>query len=224
MSELEEKVMSDIYDEENKRGKLNFISAFFNDLDIKIKFLIELADSGHRDEAFLLSCCYIDWLELGFWPNEGRYFSFVQVLRQYGGEEVFLYIHPKMLEEALSKLRGKWAELVLKKVLPILQQSRGKIYNEYDMIALLSPRLTTGEQAKIKDHLWRGTLAAIVYSRIRSPAVHEFGALDVSFDNTTFQGRPVPTINFQMLHKCLNRIANAAREKSLSTEKWFGHE
>jgi len=55
MSELEENVMSDIYDEENKRGKLKFISAFFNDLDIKIKFLIELADSGHRDEAFLLS-------------------------------------------------------------------------------------------------------------------------------------------------------------------------
>lgn len=209
--------------EENKIAKLNFISAFFNDLDIKINFLVELADLGHQDEAFLLSCCYIDWLGLGFWPNEGSYFSFVQVLKQYGGEEVFSYIHPKMLEEALAKLRGKWAGSVLKKILPILKHSRGKIYHEDDIIALLSPELKTDERAKLKAHLWRGTIASIVYSRIRSPAVHEFGALDVSFDNTTFQDCPVPTINFQMLHNCLKRIANAAREKSLSTEKWFGH-
>ena len=216
--------MPDIYDEENQRAKLKSISAFFDNLDMKIKFLVELANSGHRDEAFLLCCCYIDWLGLGFWPNEGSHFSFVHVLTEYGGEEVLLCIHPKMLEEALAELKGKWAGVVLKKVLPIFRQSRGKVYNQDDMIGLLYPKLTTNEQARLKGHFWRGTLAAIIYSKIRSPAVHQFGALDVSFDNTTFQGLPVPTINFQMLHKCLKRIANAAREKSLSTEKWFGHD
>lgn len=216
--------MPDIYDEENQRAKLKSISAFFDNLDMKIKFLVELANSGHRDEAFLLCCCYIDWLGLGFWRNEGSCFSFVQVLTKYGGEEVLLYIHPKMFEEALAKLRGKWAGLVLKKVLPILQQSRGRVYTQNDMIALLSHKLTTDERTRLKSHLWRGTLAAIVYSWIRSPAVHEFGALDVSFDNTTFQGLQVPTIHFLMLHDCLKRIANVAREKSLSTKKWFGHD
>jgi hypothetical protein len=204
---------------------LDFITSFFNDLDKKINFHVELADSGHKDEAFLLCCCYIDWLGLGFWPNEGSKFSFVRVLKEYGGEEVLSLIHPKMLEEALASLKGKWAKAILPRILPFLQQSCGRVYDQSEMIDLLSPPLAAVEVERLKKELWRGSLAAIVYSWIRSPAIHEFGALNgVSFDHTTFKGEPVPQIGFPILYNCLKRIATVAREISLSTEKWFGHD
>jgi hypothetical protein len=212
-------------DEENQRAKIGFITAFFDDLDRKIKFLLELENSGHREEALLLCSCYIDWLASGLcWP-EGGSKCFVRMLKEFGGEHVLSQIHPKMLEEALIKLKqSRWA-MAIQKILPVLQQAHERLYNDDEMIVLLTPVLNKVELAKLKTELWRGTLAAIAYSWIRVPAVHGFGAPDgVSFHNTTFQGQPVPPIEFPMLHNFLKRIATVARERSLSIGKYFGHD
>jgi len=78
---------------------------------------------------------------------------------------------------------------------------------------------------KIEPELWRGTFAAIVYDRFRTAAVHGFGPMDgISFDLTTFQGQPVPDIDFSMLHDCLKKVVAVARERSEKTGKWFGHD
>jgi hypothetical protein len=215
-----------ISDEENCKAKMSFITAFFDDLDRKIEFLLELSNSGHGTEATLLCSCYIDSLALAlYWPEEKSNFCFVRILKEYGGEEFLLYIHPKMLEEALAIMNHKWLKVALSKILPILQKARGKLYNDSEMIDMLSTKLTKDEQEKLGSESWRETLAAIAYSRIRVPSVHGFGAPNgISFDNTTFRGQPVPTIGFSMLYVCLKRIASAVCELSLSSEKWFGHD
>ena len=214
-------------DAENRQAKLDFMRAFFNDLDNKINFLSELY-RDHRDEAKVLCSCYIDALSVAlYWPDERNKFNFVRVLKEYGGEEIFLYIHPKKLEDALAKLitrSSKW-KAIKAKTSQTLQQARGRLYTEQEIFDLLFPLLNNSEQENIKKELWRGSFAAIVYSEVRIPSVHWFGPPDgVTFDNTTFRGQPVPSIEFVTVYPCLKRIASIAREKSLITEKWFGHD
>ena len=216
-------------DEENRQAKINFIRAFLNGLDTKTVFLDELYKTGHRDEARVLCSCYIDWLASAlYWPEERNNFNFVRILKEHGGEEIFIYIHPKMLKDAFLKLikrkNKKWTT-IHKKISPALQQSQGKLYAEQEIIDLLSPLVSNSEMEDIKKEMWRGTFAAIVYERFRNPSVHAFGpSAGITFDNTTFKGQPVPSIEFSMLYNCLKRIMAAAKEKSLSTEKWFGHD
>ncbi|MFH0960580.1 MAG: hypothetical protein V1897_17975, partial [Pseudomonadota bacterium] len=135
-------------------------------------------------------------------------------------------------EKAISKLTNrdpkkpsrKWSE-IHQKISPVLQQACGRLYNEQEMIALLSLSVSNDELENLKKQFWRGTFAAIVYSEIRNLSVHWFGPPDaISFDKTTFRDKPIPPIDFSMVHPCLKCVAFAAREKSISTEKWFGHD
>jgi len=213
-------------DEENRQAKLKFIKAFFKDLESKIHFLDELYNSGRRDEAKVLCSCYIDALASNlYWPEERSNYNFVRILKEYSGEEIISYIHPKMLEDAFSKKRRRKWEIIRNKILSTLRESRGQFYNEDEIIEILSPVVTEGELENIKEELWRGTYAAIIYHEVRIPSVHGFGTADgITFDNTTFKGQPAPPIEFPMLYKCLKRIEREVRNISLSTEKWFGHD
>ena len=147
-----------------------------------------------------------------------------ECLKNSAKREVLSLIAPRELEESLGRLKGKLVNVMLQKITPILRQAQAMLYDDNELIKLLRPALTTQELERLKNELWRGTLASIVYSWIRNPAVHGFGCLGVSFSNTTFQGHPVPAIGFQMLRNCLTRIARVARDRSLSTGKWFGHD
>lgn len=216
-------------DEENRRAKLGFIRAFFEDLDDKIAFLDDLNRAGRRVEARVLCSCYIDGLASAlYWPEERSNYNFVQILKEHGGEEIFSYIHSKKLEDEILNLieRGqrKWRH-IYEKISSVLQRGRERLSEEQEIITLLSPLITDEERALLKKEMWRGTFAAIVYNEVRIPSAHGFGPPDgITFEGTTFRDQPVPPIEFPMLRRCLSNIASAAKEKSLRTEKWFGHD
>lgn len=206
---------------------MEFIKAFFNDLDRKIAFLAELYNSGHQDEARVLCSCYIDWLASAlYWPEERNNFNFVRILKEYGGEEIFSYIHPKMLEASLlKKANGKKWAVIHNKTSQILQQARGRLYAEQETIDLLSSVLNNNEIGDIKKELWRGSFAAIVYNEVRNLSVHSFGPPDgITFDNTLFKKQQCPLIDFALVYRTLKRIASVVREISLNSTKWFGHD
>ncbi len=210
---------------ENREAKLGSIVSYFQDLEEKIEFLFELSKSGRSDEARILCSCYIDHLaSLLYGSEKGNKFVFVQALKEFGGEEVFSCIHPRMLEQEISKKKSREWTRIQKKIFPVLQEAPIRLYSEEEMMTLFSPLVDRDELNKIKEEFWRGTYAAIVYSEMRVPSVHGPGPMDVSFATTTFRGQPVPTIDFQLLHTSLKRIAAIAREKTISTEKWFGRD
>ena len=132
-----------------------------------------------------------------------------------------------MLDEAVRKLSKRstnWATIHTK-VSPKLQGADRKLYAEQEVIDLLATSLETSEMENTRRELWRGTFAAIVYDQFRIASVHGFGPPEgVTFDGTTFQGQPVPTIDFSMVHDCLKKIVAVAREFSEKTGKWFGHD
>lgn len=209
----------------NREAKLGFIEAFFDDLDDKIAFLRGLRERGRADEAFLLCCCYIDGLGNSLFPGErSSKRCFVRVLERHGGEEVLALIHPKILCESLAEM-GKHARAVLGQVRSPLRDAEGAVYTRAEMLAMLRSNLSDADRSWLEDNLWRGTLAVLAYRTIRSPFVHGLGGPGgISFDQTTYQGRPVPSIDFDLLYRCLPRIAQAARNISVRTVAWFGHD
>ncbi len=217
---------------EDSLAVMLYIEAFFEGFDKKIAFLSELYEMKRRDEACVLCACYIDWLASAlYWPDERNNFNFVRVLMEFGGNEIFSYIHPKMLEDAIQNKTIKRTKPVLKwtaiydKISPALQKAYGRLYDQKEIISLLPPLVSSPEIENIKKELWRGTYAAIVYVKFRNPAVHEFGPPSgTTFQNTLFKGQQVPAIDFKMLYTSLKLIAAIAQGKSITSKKWFGHD
>ena len=218
--------MAIVTDEDNRKAKLEFIEIFFKDLESKIAFLNDLYSSERKDEAKVLCSCYIDALANNrYWPDERSNYNFVRLLQEYCKEEIISYIHPKMLGDALLQKRGRTWRDINNKISEALQKSRGRFYSGTEMLDILSPLVTAAELEKIKEELWRGTYAAIIYSRMRVPSVHGLGTADgITFDNTTFKDQPVPPIEFPMLYEFIKGIEPELRRLSLETEKWFGHD
>jgi hypothetical protein len=214
--------------EEEQRAKMQFIVAFFNDFDSKTTYLVDLYNSGRRDEARILCSCYIDALASAlYWPSDKSNFNYVKSLMTYGGRAVFSRIHPKMLSKAFHKLakRGNRWVAINRSVSGILQTVDRRLYGDEEILDFLSPVLKSSAIADIRRELWRGSFAAIVYEEFRIASVQGFGPPDgITFDATTYHGQPVPSIDFSLIHDCLKRIVSVAKELSQTTGKWFGHD
>lgn len=132
-----------------------------------------------------------------------------------------------MLDDALSRLSegsNKW-KAIHDHVSDALGAAAGKLYEEREMVELIEPFLDVVAMQKLVREFWRGSFAAIVYDRFRVAAVHGFGPPDgTTFDGTTFQGNPVPPIDFAMVHDCLKKIVAVSRAVSEQSGKWFGHD
>lgn len=214
---------------EDKKAKMEFIRAFFDDFDIKTGYLEKLYESGHRDEARTLCSCYIDSLASAlYWPDDRSKFNFVRVLREHSGEDIFSHIHPKQLYESVRKLSirrsNKWVRIHAS-ISGVLQDADRRLYNEREVTDLLVSLLDKSQIKDIELELWRGTFAAIVYDQFRIASVHGFGAPDgITFDGMTFQGRSVPAIDFPIVYECLKKVVAVVRELSEKTGRWFGHD
>src|SRR5439155_6285870 len=88
--------------EEDPEIKREFIAAYFEDLDKKIKFLVTLSEQDHEDEARLLCLVYLDglanWLHH---PDRASAKNFSKALMKYGRNELFSLILPKLIDEEL---------------------------------------------------------------------------------------------------------------------------
>jgi hypothetical protein len=86
---------------EDRSAKLEMIAAYFEDLKAKIAFAADLERSGHGDEAFVLTCCYIEGLANGLALARGGAESFVEAIRLHGGDSRFDLILPTYLSASL---------------------------------------------------------------------------------------------------------------------------
>lgn len=67
------------------------------------------------------------------------------------------------------------------------------------------------ELQKLKEKLWYGSLAYILYDDIRKPLVHRIAnATQLSFSETE-----VPEMNFDLLYSVLNRIFEEVKKQSI---------
>ena len=209
---------------EDRQTKLQFIKAFFKEMEQRTAFLHDLFRNRHRDEALLLCCCYIEGIgNYFFYPDKGSRENFVRILKKYSGNELFWHIHPKQLQRGFADARSSRLRNLGKKLDAMFTGTERRLYSENEILKLANPVLAEDELKTLTDSLWRGTFAAIAYERIRNEAVHRLGAVDISFQDTTFRGEPVPTLEFPLLYQALQKVLKAVKEESLGSANWFGN-
>jgi hypothetical protein len=212
--------------DENQKAKLKFIEAYFDDLERKIAFLEELFRDNHKEEALLLCCCYIEGLgNYLYWHEEGCWKNFVRILIEHGNNRIFCHIHPLQLQRAFANTNNpRSINKIGEKLDSLLNESVQKLFSEEEILELVRPVLDEDELEKLRERVWKGTFAAIAYEHIRNPLVHELGAVEVSFSETTFMGEPVPNLDFPLLYTPLQRIHTTMKGLSLRSRRWFGHD
>ena len=208
----------------SKMEKWQFIEAGFEGFQRRVQFLPELRKMGFHEEALLLCCCYIEAMGNLYFKEDRKQYNFYRILREFGEEEIFGCIYPKQLWIGLKAARQKGISGIAEKVGSALKKLRGQLFTEEDILLSLSPLLYPKETDKLKQNLWRGTMAALAYMHLRSPLVHEMGGLEFSFDKTLFKGRPVPNMGFSLLHKALLKILDNLYQKSKQSRTYFGYD
>ena len=199
------------------------IEADFDNLERRADLLLRLKKMGFEEEALLLCCCYIEGMGNLYFGGGGRQLNFYRILKNFGGEEMLMHIHPKQLWIGLRTAKN--LQTIGQKIGITLRKVEKKLYTEEDVLALVAHLLNKEEMTKLKDNLWRGTLAALAYKEFRSPAVHELGgAKSFSFEGTTFKGEPAPVLDFSLLYEGMLNILRNMREKSTKTGTYFGQD
>jgi hypothetical protein len=206
-------------------AKLGFINAYFEDMQKKAKFTRHLQESGRPEEALLLCCVYIE--TLGNYSNyrcSRNRENFCRVLITHEARPRFALIHPRALLRSLSG-SGSDLSAIAGKIVDALEPHVTELLENREVLQLIEARLRPDERPILEAQLWRGSLAAIVYQMIRSPAIHAGRPpLSVTFDHTTYRGAPVSGVGFDELHAALVRIITKLHATSVDSGTWFGHD
>lgn len=201
-----------------------FITAKLGGLKEKIVFLDSLYSQGHRDEALLLCSCYIDGLAavLYFPDRIPSHQGFVRVVCEHGGDPFLPLVHPRQMLVALSTRKNSVLTAIRESILPFLQGT--ELVPEGEFLANARARLDQATHAKLKSMIWRGSMASFAYQQLRSPVIHELrGAGAFSFAGTTFHGKPVPLLSFEVLGPALKNIFAVASRLAMDQEELQEH-
>ncbi len=210
--------------DKNKEAKLRFITSFHKEADERIDFLVWLNNENHRQEALTLCLTYIDsfsqWL---CWPSKESGRNFVQAIVKFGGNPLMGLVHPLQAIRSFEVMKPSWQQ-VAKKIGEVFPGPEFKLISEDTFLAKLNLKLTSKEAQDLKAECWRATLAAAAHYFLRNPSVHSFGASELSFSNTTYQGENISGIGFIDLHEIAKRLHNELRRRSEANIQWFGND
>lgn len=209
--------------DENERAKRDFINSFHSRAEERLAFLPRLFSDGHREEAKTLCLSYIDsfsqWLE---WPRDKSGQNFVKAVVSFGGDSVMGLVHPLQAIRAFHQMKPFWKGIATR-IEGIFTGPNYELLEQSEFLLRLAPSMSTDELTKVKEELWRTTMAAIAYFRLRNPSIHSFGAgPDISFSNTTYQGSPVPVLDFHRLYKIALNLHSELHRRSDATGQLFG--
>lgn len=209
--------------DQNQGEEWAMIEASFGDLEKRANLLSKLKEMGFEEEALLLCCCYIEAMGNLYFRGGGGQLNFYRILKNFGEEEMPMHIHPKQLWVGLRSAKN--LREISQKIGVTLKKAEKKLYTEEEALALVAHLLNKEEITKLRDNLWRGTLAALAYKEFRNPAVHELGgAKSFSFDGTTFKREPAPILDFSLLYKGMLNILRNMKEISTQERTYFGQD
>jgi hypothetical protein len=156
----------------NAVAKRKFITAFFDDAEKRAVYLLDLHANGRATEAATLCLVYIDsfsqWL---CWPRSRSGRNFVEALVDHGGDPEFALIHPLAAIRAFETMKEQWKNFAtkLRSHFPGPEYS---LFEKGDFLTEVAADFTEPEANLFGVELWRGTIANVVYSRLRNPSVH----------------------------------------------------
>lgn len=199
--------------------KAFMIQTYFDNLEKRIAFLKELYDGNHTDEALMLCCCYIEALgSRQSHDSDRKAKNYYRILEEHCDNKLFTLIHPKQLRNVL--MSQKLFKANITQIKPIIDGFGKELILQEVVFDSLSPVITKDQVNWLNDNLFKGTMAAISYERVRSDLVHDISTSNLTFNETIFDGKPVPDMNFELLYPALMNIFHSLKEISLKTNKW----
>lgn len=205
---------------DNAAIKAEYIKAYYDDLQSRIAFLSELYDMGRTNEALMLCSCYIEALgSRQSQEPQRKAKNYCQALTEHGRNEIWQLIHLRQLRNVLSVnslFNDSFSALE-----PLIDGFGAQLIEPEDVRAHLDATLSEQQRAWLNDNMFKGSIANISYERIRSELVHDISAAPISFGETSYKGDPVPDLNFEMLYASLRYIVEVAKERTISTNKWW---
>ena len=199
--------------------KTFMIQAYFDDLEKRITFLKELYDGNHTDEALMLCCCYIEALGSRQYNENGKAKNYCKLLVEFSGNNIFALIHPKQLKNVLAA--KPLFRTHIDQITPIIDRFGKELIPHQEVIDCLTPVITEDQKNWLNANFFKGTMAAISYDRVRSDLVHDISTLNLTFSETTIDGKTVPDMNFELMCPALMKIFNNLKEMSLKTNTWY---
>jgi hypothetical protein len=211
--------------DEHQKTKMEFIRAYLDDYIDKLTFLNELTAMGRRDEAMSLCLVYIDrFAQVLFWPCDKTGQNFVNAVIQYGGNPIMGLAHPIQAIRAFKEMSAEWQQLSKKVALRFRGPSQ-ELLPIADLEVAIFGLTKPSERVRLHNEMWRTTIAAVAYSRLRTAAIHGFGVRgEIEFSNTTYGGKPAPDLNLIELQKCAFELVAEARRRSDKNGQWFGND
>jgi len=211
--------------DENKRAKCDYINSFHDNADKRIAFLPQLFADGHRAEAMTLCLSYIDsfsqWLQ---WPSDKSGKNFVDAVVSFGGDSFMGLVHPLQAIRAFKHLNPFWVGIATH-IEGVFPGPEYELQTKDNFLAKLASHLSTENVNQVIAEYWRTTTAAIAYFWLRNPSIHSFGAgSDISFSSTTYQGSPLPVLDFKRLYSVVSNLHSELRRRSETSGKWFGND
>jgi hypothetical protein len=86
------------------RIKREVITAYFDDLERRVRFLGDLIAEGREIEGIILCCAYIEGLGNSVYPEcRDSMRNFVRIIQDYGSADLLTWIHPGWLVSALPQ-------------------------------------------------------------------------------------------------------------------------
>jgi hypothetical protein len=195
------------------------IESYFEDIEKRITFLDELAGNGHKDEAFLLCSVYIESMANRYYQKYGSAQGFCSALIEISKNELFALIHPKQLVKILEskKLFDENIDSIKKSLEPL----KDELHTYENISKLLTRIFDTEQQAWLGRYWYKGSMAMIIYERIRCQAVHDIWAAPLSFSSTQVNGKEVPNLDYNLLKVTLDEIVIFLKEASISERNLF---
>jgi len=138
---------------------------------------------------------------------------------EFSGNNIFALVHPKQLKNELKDKNLFKANI--DQIETIVDGFGKELIPQKAVSDSLSTVVTEEQMNWINDNLYKGTMAAISYDRVRSDLVHDISTSNLTFSETTFDGKPVPDMNFELLYPALIKIADSLKEMSLKTNTWY---
>jgi hypothetical protein len=141
------------------------------------------------------------------------------ILEEESGNPLFALVHPTQLVRVLKD--NKLFNSDLKTIEPLIEKFGKPLQTQKIIFEALSPALSKDQKNWFQDNFFKCTIAAISYERVRSELVHDISAGSLSFSETTFNGAPVPNLDFDLLYRALLNIFECGKSRSIETNTWY---
>jgi hypothetical protein len=210
--------------DEDRLAKLAFITAYFDDMADRVTYLTFLWQEQRQDEALTLCCCYIDAIggQL-YWDIDSSAHTFTKVLLELGCQKDLLWHSGLALARWLRKSKREDLRQIAKTLGALPPDELSILRTAPDLETYLARHIGHNYFGKVRNVLWRASIAYVCYEYLRNPFVHRMaGSGGIEIGPPGSLERVI--VGFPTLYAALQAMLTTVRKMSDDEAKFFGHD